>query len=199
MDFTNFEKMHYGFIGLGLIGGSIARGLREKFPACMITAYDLEPSSVEAAKKDGVVNICAYEIDRVFSACGLVFLCAPVSCNDENLLSLRKVLDRDALITDVGSVKGDMHAHIRAAGLDAQFIGGHPMAGSERTGYRNSRAKLLENAYYILTPTEKTPREKTDFMEQLVKALGAIPLILSAGEHDYVTAGIWFPPPLSIW
>ena len=51
MDFTNFEKMHYGFIGLGLIGGSIARGLREKFPACMITAYDLEPSSVEAAKK----------------------------------------------------------------------------------------------------------------------------------------------------
>ena len=190
MDFTNFEKMHYGFIGLGLIGGSIARGLREKFPACMITAYDLEPSSVEAAKKDGVVNICAYEIDRVFSACGLVFLCAPVSCNDENLLSLRKVLDRDALITDVGSVKGDMHAHIRTAGLDAQFIGGHPMAGSERTGYRNSRAKLLENAYYILTPTEKTPREKTDFMEQLVKALGAIPLILSAGEHDYVTAGI---------
>ena len=100
------------------------------------------------------------------------------------------MLDRDALITDVGSVKGDMHAHIRTAGLDAQFIGGHPMAGSERTGYRNSRAKLLENAYYILTPTEKTPRKKTDFMEQLVKALGAIPLILSAGEHDYVTAGI---------
>ena len=64
------------------------------------------------------------------------------------------------------------------------------MAGSERTGYRNSKARLLENAYYILTPTEKTPSEKTDFMERLVKSLGAIPLILSAAEHDYVTAGI---------
>ncbi len=190
MNFTDFENIHYGFIGLGLIGGSIARGLREKYPGCMITAYDVEPSSVEAAKRDGVVNICAYEIDRVFSACGLVFLCAPVSCNDENLLLLQKVLDPDALITDVGSVKGDIHAHIKAAGLEGQFIGGHPMAGSERTGYRNSKAKLLENAYYILTPTDKTPQEKTDLMETLVRSLGAIPLILNAQEHDYVTAGI---------
>jgi len=190
MDFTNFENMHYGFIGLGLIGGSIARALKERFPGCMITAYDAEHSSVEAAKRDGVVNICAYEIDRVFSACGLVFLCAPVSCNNENLLLLQKVLHKDALITDVGSVKSDIHAHIKAAGLDGQFIGGHPMAGSERTGYPNSRAKLLENAYYILTPTDKTPRDKTDFMESLVRSLGAIPLILSAQEHDYVTASI---------
>lgn len=190
MDFTDFGKLHYGFIGLGLIGGSIARGLREKYPECTITAYDMEAASVEAAKRDGVVNICAYEIDRVFSACGLIFLCAPVSCNAENLLSVRKVLHPKALLTDVGSVKGDIHAHVNNAGLQKQFIGGHPMAGSERTGYPNSRARLLENAYYILTPTEKTPREKTDFMENLVKSLGAIPLILSAGEHDYVTAGI---------
>lgn len=187
---TNFTSLHYGFIGLGLIGGSIARSLREKYPSCIITAYDINAVSIEEAKKDGVVNICAYEIDRIFSACDLIFLCAPVSANDENLLLLKKVLRPDTLLTDVGSVKGDIEAHIKDAGLDAQFIGGHPMAGSERTGYHNSKAKLLENAYYILTPTEKTPKEKTDFMEQLIKSLGAIPLILSAKEHDYVTAGI---------
>lgn len=187
---NHFEQLHYGFIGLGLIGGSIARALREKYPACMITAYDMEPSSVEAAKRDGVVTICAYEIDRVFSACDLIFLCAPVSCNNENLLLLRKVLTEDTLLTDVGSVKGDIDAHIRAAGLEKQFIGGHPMAGSERTGYQNSKAMLLENAYYILTPTEKTPDEKTASLEALVRSLGAIPLIMSADEHDYVTAGI---------
>lgn len=186
----DFTYMHYGFIGLGLIGGSIARGLREKYPECVITAYDKESASVEAAKRDGIVNICAYEIDRVFSACDLVFLCAPVSCNVENLPLLEKVLGEDALLTDVGSVKEDIHSHVRAAGLESRFIGGHPMAGSERTGYQNSKARLLENAYYILTPTEKTPSEKTDFMERLVKSLGAIPLILSAAEHDYVTAGI---------
>ena len=190
MSNTDFAHMHYGFVGLGLIGGSIARALREKYPACMITAYDVNAVSVEAAKKDGVANICAYEIDRVFSACDLIFLCAPVSCNDDNLLLLKNIIGNNALITDVGSVKGDIHEHVKAAGLDAQFIGGHPMAGSERTGYQNSKAMLLENAYYILTPTEKTPPEKTDFMEKLVRSLGGIPLILSADEHDYVTAGI---------
>lgn len=187
---NNFHSLHYGFVGLGLIGGSIARGLREKYPDCVITAYDIEPASVEEAKKDGVVTICAYEIDRVFSACDLIFLCAPVSSNNANLLLLQKVLREDAVLTDVGSVKSDIYHHIKAAGLERQFIGGHPMAGSERTGYRNSKAILLENAYYILTPTENTPREKTDFMEKLVSSLGAIPLILSAGQHDYVTAGI---------
>lgn len=190
MNVADFGNMHFGFIGLGLIGGSIARALREKYPACVITAYDVEAASVEAAKRDGVATICAYEIDRVFSGCDLVFLCAPVSCNNKNLLLLREFLGENAILTDVGSVKGDIYEHIKAAGLAKQFIGGHPMAGSERTGYLNSKAMLLENAYYILTPTEDTPPEKTEFMEKLVASLGAIPLILSAKEHDYVTAGI---------
>lgn len=190
MSNMDFEHMHYGFIGLGLIGGSIARALKEKYPACMITAYDVNAPAVEAAKKDGVVNICAYEIDRVFSVCDLIFLCAPVTCNDDNLLLLKNIIGKDTLLTDVGSVKSDIYEHVQAAGLDAQFVGGHPMTGSERTGYLNSKAMLLENAYYILTPTEMTPPEKTNLMEKLVRSLGAIPLILSADEHDYVTAGI---------
>lgn len=185
-----FETLHYGFIGLGLIGGSIARALKEKHPGCTITAYDIEASSVEAAKKDGIVDICAYEIDHVFSACQLIFLCAPVSCNDTNLYKLKTILSGDALLTDVGSVKTAIHEHVKEAGLEAQFIGGHPMAGSERIGYANSKARLLENAYYILTPTDKTPQNKIDFMRELVKSLGAIPLILSCAEHDHATAGI---------
>lgn len=196
MNGTDFNHMHYGFIGLGLIGGSIARAIREKYPNCRITAYDVEAPSVEAAKKDGVINICAYEIDRVFSPCDLIFLCAPVSDNDENLLLLKNILGKNTLLTDVGSVKGNICEHVKAAGLEGQFIGGHPMTGSERTGYRNSKAMLLKNAYYILTPTEKTPRKKTNSMEALVKSLGAIPLILSAEEHDYVTAGISHLPHL---
>lgn len=186
----NFEKLHIGFIGLGLIGGSIARALKEKHPDCTVTAYDIESSFVEKAKKDGIVDICAYEIDRIFSPCQIIFLCAPVSCNDANLLTLKKFLSEDTLLTDVGSVKTGIHEQIRKIGLEKQFIGGHPMAGSERIGYPNSKARLLENAYYILTPTEKTPPEKTDFMEALVRSLKAIPLILSYSEHDFVTAGI---------
>jgi prephenate dehydrogenase len=75
-------------------------------------------------------------------------------------------------------------------GLDAQFIGGHPMAGSERVGYANSKALLLENAYYILTPTDSVPRPKIAAYRDLVQALGAIPLVLDCRQHDYVTAAV---------
>lgn len=184
------KNFNFGFIGLGLIGGSIARALREKYPGASITAYDIETSSIESAKKDGVVNICAYEIDHVFGKCDVIFLCAPVSSNDANLLQLRKYLSSSTILTDVGSVKMDIHSHVSALGLDAQFIGGHPMAGSERIGYVNSKARLLENAYYILTPTSQIPAKKVVFMENLVQTIGAIPLVLKCGEHDYFTAGI---------
>ncbi len=184
------ETIHCGFIGLGLIGGSIAKSLKETYPGCRITAYDIDASSLEAAKADGVVNTCAAGIGRDFTDCQLIFLCAPVSTNNDNLKALQKFITPSALLTDVGSVKSDIHRHIREAGLERQFIGGHPMAGSERIGYSNSKAILLENAYYILTPTETVPKEKTDFLSELVTSIGAIPLIMSCEEHDYFTAGI---------
>ena len=88
------------------------------------------------------------------------------------------------------SVKSGIHERIRALGLDGQFIGGHPMAGSERYGYANSKARLLENAYYILTPTPKTSPDQLKDYERLVVSMGAIPLVLDADQHDYVTAAI---------
>ena len=103
---------------------------------------------------------------------------------------LKQYISSDTLLTDVGSVKKDIHDHIEALGLCDQFIGGHPMAGSERIGYVNSKAKLLENAYYILTPTPTVSMFKVAFLERLIKKIGALPLILSCQEHDYATAGI---------
>lgn len=184
------KQLHCGFIGLGLIGGSIARAIKNTYPDCSIVAYDVENASIEQAKADGVVDICAYEIDQIFAGCSLLFLCAPVSNNDINLKKISEFIGKGTLITDVGSVKGGIHKQIKELGLEAQFIGGHPMAGSERIGYVNSKAKLLENAYYILTPTQAVPTEKIDFMENLVRNIGAIPLVMSQEEHDYATAGI---------
>ena len=119
-----------------------------------------------------------------------LFLCAPVQKNDTNLEAVKKVLSPSCTLTDVGSVKTDIHEHISRAGLEAQFIGGHPMAGSERFGYANSKARLLENAYYILTPTPQTAPGRLDAYRILVEAMGAIPLVLDYRQHDYVTAGI---------
>lgn len=184
------ENLTFGFIGLGLIGGSIAKALKNTYPNCNIIAYDINPDTVIPAVSDGIVTTHATEIGDTFSKCNYIFLCAPVSCNDENLLKVKKYISPDCLLTDVGSVKSHIHKHIEDLGLSHCFIGGHPMAGSERTGYINSKAILLENAYYILTPTAQTDKTRLEEYRTLVSSLGAIPLILSYEEHDFVTAAV---------
>lgn len=184
------KQLTCGFIGLGLIGGSIARALREKLPDTRIIAYDINEDTLKLAKDEGIVDVSALSIDNSFSDCDYLFLCAPVQKNDENLESVKAILSPTCLLTDVGSVKTDIHKTIKAAGLEHQFIGGHPMAGSERVGFVNSKSVLLENAYYILTPTDTVPAEKLDNYRELVQTLGALPLILSYEQHDYVTAAV---------
>lgn len=184
------ENLTCGFIGLGLIGGSIAKALRQTYPDAALIGYDTNTQSLQLALREGVLNASVEEIGEEFRDCDYIFLCAPVSCNAQNLEKVKAFLSPQCLLTDVGSVKTDIHSHIEALGLDGQFIGGHPMAGSERTGYLNARALLLENAYYILTPAPGVPAEKISAYRDLVSSLGAIPLVLSCDEHDYVTAAV---------
>ncbi len=179
-----------GFIGLGLIGGSIARAIRERIPDAVIIAYDINSEATALARREGVADLTPASIDESFSACDYLFLCAPVQKNDENLNAVKRVLSPGCLLTDVGSVKTEIHRAVKEAGLSRQFVGGHPMAGSERVGYVNSKAVLLQNAYYILTPTDEVPSAKVEAYLHLVERLGALPLVLSCEQHDYVTAAV---------
>lgn len=183
-------SFHCGFIGLGLIGGSIAKAVHSKLPETYIIAYDTNTSSLQLALEEGTIQKACFQIDESFRSCDYIFLCAPVSHNDENLLALKEYLSPDTVLTDVGSVKTGIHEHIAALGLEKQFIGAHPMTGSERFGYANSKASLFENAYYILTPTKETPTDKISAYQTLIQTIGAIPLILPYTEHDYVTAAV---------
>ncbi|MCM1173852.1 MAG: prephenate dehydrogenase [Blautia sp.] len=179
-----------GFIGLGLIGGSIAKALHARLPQTHIIAYDTNTASLELALDEGVIQEACFQIGEAFGCCDYLFLCAPVSHNDQNLFTLKKYLSPETVLTDVGSVKTGIHEHIASLGLNGQFIGGHPMTGSERFGYANSRASLFENAYYILTPAREVPTEKISAYQTLVQTIGAIPLILTCEQHDYVTAAV---------
>lgn len=179
-----------GFIGLGLIGGSIARALKENVPHTKIIAYDINREALSLAGKEEVADVAADAIDGRFSECDYIFLCAPVKRNDGNLAAVKKVMKKDCLLTDAGSVKTGIHQAVHEAGLDECFIGGHPMAGSERVGFLNSKASLLENAYYILSPTPSVSAERVDAYRDLVTLMHAIPLILDYRKHDYVTAAI---------
>ena len=187
-----------GFIGFGLIGGSIARALKKINKDYYLFAYDYHkdrPSTdLEAALSDGVLDDVTTSLEDNFPDCDLLFLCAPVLSNIEYLKQLRPILKPSCLLTDVGSVKGNIHAAVAELGLTAQFIGGHPMTGSEKTGYLNSYALLLENAYYILTPTKEVPKEMVDTLYSLVEKMGSIPVILEAMEHDEITAAVSHVP-----
>lgn len=179
-----------GFIGLGLIGGSIAKAIKRYHPTYHIVAYDMNKDSLTLAKNEKIIDTICDGINQEFSTCDFIFLCAPVLENASSLNDLTKVLNPHTILTDVGSVKTDIHKQISRLNLENQFIGGHPMAGSERIGYSNSDAKILENAYYILTPTNKVSQDKIDIYTNLIIDLKAIPLILTYEEHDYVTAAI---------
>ncbi len=188
---------HYGFIGFGLIGGSIARALKElvKEPS-VLTAYqygDKPSRSLLLAKEDGVLDYITNKLSD-FSSCDMIFLCAPVQKNLDYLSQLKDIIRKDCLLTDVGSVKGNIHQKVTELGLEHCFIGGHPMTGSEKTGYEHSNTLLLENAYYILTPTARTKSSVLDNYAKLVKAMGALPVVLDPVEHDEITAAISHVP-----
>ncbi len=187
-----------GFIGFGLIGGSIARVLKEINPNNTLIAYNYNKNKIgnglKEALADKVLDSVSYDLEEGFPTCDIIFLCAPVLSNITYLSLLKKIIKPDCILTDVGSVKGNIHNAVTELGLERQFIGGHPMAGSEKTGYQNSHSRLMENAYYILTPTIETPPEMLNKLYEIVQATGAIPLILEPKEHDDITAAISHVP-----
>ncbi len=183
-----FEKI--GFIGLGLIGGSIAKRLKSLYPDLTIIATAGHLSTIEQAWNENLIanrTLCGMED---FRDCDYIFLCTPVRKNIEYLRQLKEIIRKDCIVTDVGSVKTDIHREVEALGMEAQFIGGHPMAGSEKTGLSGASEYLLENAYYIITPTRASTAEAIGAFRRLVRSLGAIPLVLDYEAHDYATAAI---------
>lgn len=186
----------FGFLSLGLIGGSIAKAIKIARPDAKIVAYARRQETIDEALASHTIDYGTTKIDDTFYDCDLIFLCAPVSINNDFIDQLKNVISDKTILTDVGSVKGTIHRKIESVGLTSQFIGGHPMAGSEKTGFDQSKASILENAYYILTPTEDVPKEKVDEYYKLVEEMHAVPLILSYQQHDYVTAGISHVPHL---
>ena len=153
-------------------------------------------SKLEQAKADGTIDIILDGIDETLSACDVIFLCTPVEYNAVYLEKVRPFLKPGALITDIGSTKTDIHQAVERLGYEDVFVGGHPMAGSEKTGYESSTDHLLENAYYIITPTKKSTLEQIDRIRQVALGIGALPIVLDYHEHDFSVAAISHLPHL---
>ena len=184
------EKKKIGFVGLGLIGGSLAKAIRQYYPDYEIIAFDKNKETLALATQESIIDVACTMIDDNFANCSYIFLCAPVSYNTAYLKQLKTYLHDDCILTDVGSVKTSIHKEVINLDIEKYFIGGHPMAGSEKSGFVNSKAMLIENAYYILTPTPSVPQEKVMEYSKFIESLKSLPIILSYEDHDYITGVI---------
>lgn len=189
-----------GFIGFGLIGGSIARARRKLHPDDQLIAYNYRTPSpnpnLEEALSDGVLSRIETNLES-FAACDIIFLCAPVLTNISYLEKLKPVIKPDCILTDVGSVKGNIQKAVEQLGLDSQFVGGHPMAGAEKTSYHHSSETLMHNAYYILTPSTASPSFMTSTLNQMIAEMEAIPVFMEPDAHDRVVAAISHIPHIA--
>lgn len=190
---NEFKNITVGFIGFGLIGGSIARALKAR-TNCTIIAYSRSKQPLLSAKSDSNIDIILDDIGEDFRKCDFIFLCTPVAFNNHYLSKIAPFLKEDCILTDVGSVKTPIHKEVEGLNLENQFIGGHPMAGSEKTGYDNSSASLLNGAIYAITPTPKTTQHNLQRYIGLVELMGATPLIMDCSTHDHSVAGISHVP-----
>ncbi|MDE6636556.1 MAG: prephenate dehydrogenase/arogenate dehydrogenase family protein, partial [Lachnospiraceae bacterium] len=116
--------------------------------------------------------------------------CAPVIINISYLKELKSIIKDTCILTDVGSVKGNIHKAVNELSMGRNFIGGHPMTGSDRTGYENSSHLFMENAYYLLTPTKEVSPQNVRFFKNLVEEMGSIAYITDCDKHDEITAAI---------
>ena len=179
-----------GIVGLGLIGGSLAKAARHYCGVPEIVAYNRHTDVLEAALAEGVIDRATTQLDETFANCDVIVLCTPVAMLYPCAKALLPYLSPQTILTDVGSVKGELMAQMEALSGQVTFVGGHPMTGSERSRYPASRPHLFENAYYLFTPTAQTPDWALTTLTEFAAQIGAIPITLSPAEHDHAVAAI---------
>jgi prephenate dehydrogenase len=185
-------------LGFGLIGGSIARALKAHGRAgeWHITAWSRTTGPVQQAAADGVLDVAAVRIEDALRGAELVMLAAPpLTCNelvDEIGGRLRSFLDVDATVTDAASAKAGIVARADAARLP--FIGGHPMAGREVSGYAAALPDLFVGRPWVTVPGAFARLIDAERVGEIIEACGAVPIQMGAAAHDTAVAAISHMP-----
>ena len=177
------KPSHLGIIGLGAIGGSLARqGKLAGLPN--VIGWSPEPSERALAAQQGALDDAPSRASDVARAADLLVLAAPPAANLAQLDDLIPYLKPGAIVTDVGSVKRAIVARAERLGLGPRFAGSHPLAGTHRHGFEASRADLFRGAVVYVTPCNggaDAAREVAHFWQDV---LNAEPVVLDAGRHD---------------
>ena len=185
-------------IGLGLIGGSFAKGLRESGVCREVVGVDLDPQSRQLAVELGVVDRCEEDLALACQGADVIQLAVPILAMEKLLALLARMDLGQAVLTDVGSAKGNVvrAAQEAFAGMPARFVPGHPIAGSEQSGVEASNAQLFRRHKVILTPLEQTDPDALDLVDRLWRELGADVERMQVERHDEVLAATSHLPHL---
>ncbi len=190
--------MRVAFLGLGLIGGSIARALRGDRAAelAVVAAWTPRGEGPRAALAAGVIDEVADDPAAAVAGADLIVIAAPPLATLQLIDLLGSlpdgVLGRDATVTDVASTKGVIVRRADAAGL--AFVGGHPMAGRETSGFGGASADLFVDRPWVVIPGRAARRFDIERVERLARACGARTVALDAATHDAATAAISHAP-----
>ena len=183
-----FERV--AILGLGLIGGSLARALKTTGVAQHVVAFDLDQTQLDLGLSSGVIDEwCESAADTVLEA-DLIVLAVPVMAVAKVLAEIKPVLQSKSILTDVGSVKGYVLEAVEDVfgEVPENFVAGHPIAGSERHGVAASDEKLFNNHKVIITPLKSTNPEAVSAIETMWQFAGASVVMMDPAHHDQVLA-----------
>lgn len=185
-------------VGLGLLGGSVAKAVRERGLAREVVAVGRRIESLTAALSDGAVHRITTDLADGLAGADVVLLATPVATAEGLLPKVWQAAADGAVITDVGSTKGPIVrcAEALPAERSVAFVGSHPMAGSELSGYGVSRADLFPGALVIVTPTERTDPLAVKRVSEFWEALGCRVSAMDPDDHDRAAAAVSHLPHL---
>jgi prephenate dehydrogenase len=173
-------------IGAGLLGGSIALAVKHRGLATKVTAFVRSDSTLKLCKRLEIADVVTQDLKTAVENSELVILCTPLSQMTELAGQMQPFLKSGTIVTDVGSVKGcvvtELEPILRKGGVE--FVGSHPMAGSEKTGASSARANLFHNAICLVTPSARSSAKAVAEVEGFWKALGGSPIRMSPDAHD---------------
>jgi len=185
-------------IGLGLIGGSIGLALKQKNePGWEIVGYARRRETAAAALSLGAIDRAETNLKNTVKGAEIVIIATPVLTIKEIFSQIAPHLLHSCIVTDTASTKFQVMkwAH-EILPPTVYFIGGHPMAGKETYGIQTAEAELFQGCVYCLSPAKKTTPEARDKVINMIKKLGATPVLIDPQEHDDLVAGISHLPLL---
>lgn len=199
ISFNNNYPENIFIVGVGLIGGSIALGLKEKVKV-KICGFDINEESIEFALRRGIIDYRVDNINEGVKISDLVVISTPVEVFGKVISEIAYVQGKDTILTDTCSLKAEV---VRTASsilpYCENFVGGHPMAGSEKGGVKAANPHLFKNRVYFLTPDEKTSARALQTATWLVNTLGAKMIAIDSEEHDRLVAFNSHLPHVLAW